>query len=65
MQMNSIPIKLYFNDGEAYVWNAQDWLRLRSEYRIVGHLRGTVASLPRQESILGKYRIFRIVPEWS
>ncbi|XP_026465302.1 tRNA-splicing endonuclease subunit Sen34 [Ctenocephalides felis] len=46
-------MKLYFNDGVAYVWNSRDWLKLRQEYRIVGNLRGTVASSPRQESILG------------
>lgn len=40
-------------NGKVHVWNADDWLQLRKEYRIVGALIGCLAHLPRQDSFLG------------
>lgn len=42
----------YIND-KITVWNADDWLKIREEHRIVGALIGCLAHLPRQDSFLG------------
>nr|CAD7571456.1 unnamed protein product [Timema californicum] len=46
-------IKLNKIDNKAFVWNSNDWQRLREEHRIVGQLIGTLAHLPRQEVFPG------------
>nr|CAD7460800.1 unnamed protein product [Timema tahoe] len=46
-------IKLNKIDNNTFVWNANDWQKLREEHRIVGQLIGTLAHLPRQEVFPG------------
>ncbi|PNF37704.1 tRNA-splicing endonuclease subunit Sen34 [Cryptotermes secundus] len=46
-------ITLTLINGKVYTWNADDWQKLREEYRIVGALIGCLAHLPRQDSFLG------------
>lgn len=40
-------------NGDVFVWNADDWLKLRQSHRIVGNLIGTLGCLPRQDILLG------------
>ncbi|XP_012262301.2 tRNA-splicing endonuclease subunit Sen34 [Athalia rosae] len=44
---------LALSEETAYVWNAEDWLKLRRDYRIYGVLIGCLPRLPRQEVFLG------------
>ncbi|XP_066994386.2 tRNA-splicing endonuclease subunit Sen34 [Anabrus simplex] len=46
-------ITLSVADGKPFVWNAEDWLKLREEHHIVGVLVGCLAHLPRQEAFPG------------
>lgn len=46
-------IKIYVQNGTPYVWNAEDWFKLRQEHRIVGNLIGCLANFPRQDNFLG------------
>lgn len=46
-------ITLSVINGEAFVWNADDWLDLREKHRIVGKLIGCIAGCPRQELFSG------------
>ncbi|KPJ07148.1 tRNA-splicing endonuclease subunit Sen34 [Papilio machaon] len=46
-------IPLYVKNGVAYVWNAEDWLTLRTKTRMSGALIGTVPSFPRQNDFQG------------
>ncbi|XP_077292543.1 tRNA splicing endonuclease subunit 34 [Arctopsyche grandis] len=46
-------IPLYVSNGQAFVWNANDWLTIRQNHRIVGELIGSIASFPRQDSYPG------------
>ncbi|XP_069699872.1 tRNA-splicing endonuclease subunit Sen34 [Periplaneta americana] len=46
-------ITLTYVNGKAYVWNADDWLKIREDHRIVGALIGCLPHLPRQDSFLG------------
>ncbi|XP_011310052.1 tRNA-splicing endonuclease subunit Sen34 [Fopius arisanus] len=44
---------LVLSKGSVYVWNAEDWLSLRQEHRIIGNLVGCLPRVPRQEVLLG------------
>ncbi|CAH0729738.1 unnamed protein product, partial [Brenthis ino] len=46
-------IPLYVYNGDAYVWNSDDWQTLRINHRICGALIGTVPSFPRQNDFQG------------
>lgn len=46
-------IPLYIHGGRAYIWNAEDWYKIRSEHRICGSLIGAAPSFPRQNDFLG------------
>ncbi|XP_034942642.1 tRNA-splicing endonuclease subunit Sen34 [Chelonus insularis] len=46
-------IDLVFSNGQAFVWNADDWLELRQKYKIIGSLIGCLSKLPRQEIFHG------------
>ncbi|KAL4707732.1 hypothetical protein ACJJTC_014913 [Scirpophaga incertulas] len=46
-------IPLFVHNGVAYVWNSDDWHRLRTEYRICGSMIGCIATYPRQNDFLG------------
>ncbi|XP_015524814.2 tRNA-splicing endonuclease subunit Sen34 isoform X1 [Neodiprion lecontei] len=46
-------IDLAWSNECAYVWSAEDWLKLRTEHRIIGELIGCLPKLPRQEVLLG------------
>ncbi|KAK0082033.1 hypothetical protein PV325_011179 [Microctonus aethiopoides] len=46
-------IDLALSNGQVFVWNAEDWLTLRKDYRITGELVGCLPSLPRQEIFHG------------
>ncbi|CAK1586202.1 unnamed protein product [Parnassius mnemosyne] len=46
-------IRLYLENGVAYVWNANDWHLLRTKHRVCGSLIGSVPSLPRQNDFQG------------
>ncbi|XP_049784503.1 tRNA-splicing endonuclease subunit Sen34 isoform X2 [Schistocerca cancellata] len=46
-------ITLTVSDGKAFVWNADDWLTLREQHRIIGNLIGCLPHMPRQETFLG------------
>ncbi|CAB3251563.1 unnamed protein product [Arctia plantaginis] len=47
-----IPLYVEKN-GIAYVWNSDDWYKLRAEYRICGALTGSAPVHPRQNEFLG------------
>ncbi|XP_051171716.1 tRNA-splicing endonuclease subunit Sen34 [Leptopilina boulardi] len=49
----SNPIKLAFSNDNILVWNANDWLKLRQDYRIIGDLIGCLPKLPRQNILSG------------
>ncbi|KAM3966381.1 tRNA splicing endonuclease subunit 34 [Aphomia sociella] len=48
-----MTISLYVENGVAYIWESEDWLILRSKYRICGALIGSVPSYPRQNDFTG------------
>lgn len=46
-------IDLVLSEGNVFVWSADDWLRLRKDYRIIGELAGCLPKLPRQDILAG------------
>ncbi|XP_034239632.1 tRNA-splicing endonuclease subunit Sen34 [Thrips palmi] len=40
-------------EGTPLIWNAQDWLKIREEHRIVGSLIGVLPNLSNQEALHG------------
>lgn len=46
-------INLTFSKNNAFIWNADDWLRLRKDHRITGELVGCLPKYPRQEVLSG------------
>lgn len=42
------PVTLFSRFGKVYVWNADDAFKLRSKYRIVGSLIGSLPRKPKQ-----------------
>ncbi|XP_054269189.1 tRNA-splicing endonuclease subunit Sen34-like [Macrosteles quadrilineatus] len=45
--------KIIIQNGSGFIWNADDWLKLREDHRIVGNLTGCLVGLPRQETLQG------------
>lgn len=46
--MEETPVNLFSRFGKVFVWNADDALKIRSKYRIVGSLIGSLPRRPRQ-----------------
>ena len=46
--MEESPVNLFSRFGKVFVWNAGDALKIRSKYRIVGSLIGSLPRRPRQ-----------------
>lgn len=46
--MEETPLNLFSRFGKVFVWNADDALKIRSKYRIVGSLIGSFPQRPRQ-----------------
>lgn len=46
-------IDLFMSNGNVLVWNADDWLTLRKEYRILGQMVGCLAKNHHQEKLHG------------
>ncbi|XP_024882318.1 tRNA-splicing endonuclease subunit Sen34 [Temnothorax curvispinosus] len=51
----SVPDVVYLisSRNNAFIWNADDWLRLRRDHRIIGELVGSFSKSTRQEVFLG------------
>ncbi|BES92471.1 tRNA-splicing endonuclease subunit [Nesidiocoris tenuis] len=47
------PILITLDDQKGFIWDADDWLKLRKEHRIVGNLIGSLANIPRQDVVRG------------
>ncbi|KAF7991575.1 hypothetical protein HCN44_008946 [Aphidius gifuensis] len=54
-------INLFMSNGNVLVWNADDWLTLRKEYRILGQMVGCLAKNHHQEKLHGMP--FVLLPE--
>ncbi|KAJ1525625.1 hypothetical protein ONE63_008844 [Megalurothrips usitatus] len=48
--MITVPVS---EDNTPLIWNAEDWIKLREEHRIVGALVGVLPNLPNQEVFHG------------
>ncbi|KAL2714349.1 centromere-associated protein E-like isoform X6 [Vespula squamosa] len=46
-------INLTFSKNNVFIWNADDWLTLRKDHRIIGELVGCLPKYPRQEVLSG------------
>ena len=46
-------IDLILSRNNVFIWNAEDWLKLRRDHRIVGELIGCLPKKPRQEVLCG------------
>lgn len=46
-------IDLISSSSNVFVWNAEDWLKLRRDYRIIGELIGCLPKKPRQDILSG------------
>ncbi|XP_076302820.1 tRNA splicing endonuclease subunit 34 [Lasioglossum baleicum] len=46
-------IDLISSRNNVFVWSAEDWLKLRKDYRIIGELIGCLPKKPRQDILLG------------
>ncbi|XP_076766290.1 tRNA splicing endonuclease subunit 34 [Xylocopa sonorina] len=46
-------IDLISSSNNVFVWNAEDWLKLRKDYRIIGELVGCLPKKPRQDILSG------------
>ncbi|XP_076390022.1 tRNA splicing endonuclease subunit 34 [Megachile rotundata] len=46
-------IDLIYSRNNVFIWNAEDWLKLRKNHRIIGELIGCLPKKPRQEVFSG------------
>lgn len=46
-------IDLILSRNSVFVWSAEDWLKLRRDYRIIGELIGCLPKRPRQDVLTG------------
>ncbi|XP_060820529.1 tRNA-splicing endonuclease subunit Sen34 [Bombus pascuorum] len=46
-------IDLILSRNNVFIWSAEDWLKLRKDYRIIGELIGCLPKKPRQDIFLG------------
>lgn len=46
-------IDLILSRNNVYIWSAEDWLKLRKDYRIIGEFIGCLPKKPRQDIFLG------------
>ncbi|OXU21868.1 hypothetical protein TSAR_005214 [Trichomalopsis sarcophagae] len=51
--MEEPKIDLVLSGSDVFIWNADDWLKLRQVHRIIGECIGCIAKKPRQETISG------------
>ncbi|XP_050389564.2 tRNA-splicing endonuclease subunit Sen34 [Patella vulgata] len=49
----SVKMSLFVTHGKVFVWNTDDVMKLREDYRIVGNLVGCLPRAPRQNIQLG------------
>ncbi|XP_024086215.1 tRNA-splicing endonuclease subunit Sen34 [Cimex lectularius] len=42
-------VRVMIKGRDAFVWNAEDWMKLRQKHRIIGNLVGCLAQVPRQD----------------
>uniref|UniRef100_A0A0A9ZH52 tRNA-splicing endonuclease subunit Sen34 n=1 Tax=Lygus hesperus TaxID=30085 RepID=A0A0A9ZH52_LYGHE len=61
MTENEDPILIVLHAGKGFIWDADDWLKLRRNHRIVGTLVGCLANIPRQDAVNGMPMI--LLPE--
>ncbi|XP_058789971.1 tRNA-splicing endonuclease subunit Sen34 [Phymastichus coffea] len=50
---NDMKIDLILSGSEIFIWSADDWLKLRQKYKILGDCIGCIAKKPRQDILLG------------